>query len=342
MNKMAGAVLLAALAAAGCSSAPERRPMAAEYWTFSKTVFFQPEDLLSGDKAAREKAYKDFEVLTEESKEKVRTYLIYLLTDEKSPARTHMIIDALRAVKTGTLALPALIKAYAAATDELSRIEISQFISEFKPSAMDAKKLREMLGDSDRAVRLMALRILCSMRSAAAPAMPEILEMMRQSGPSYGLYAEMAVCASMISAEALAYSVSLDMACGSPETMESALRFAAKVLANSEASKSQKEILQKALVRVMYGGNDELSAEARKILSEKGNAEAVKKTSEFAAFKAIRTQSMKKLAAEKLEKRFREQLDDTYIGLKLFYARNGRQDAVKSIPDPINGCKVSW
>lgn len=335
MKKILFASAVAAIVLCSCA-APEEKKMTEEYWTLSQPMVFWPEDMLSEDLEVRAKALVDYPALTDDSKKKVITYLVYMLADEKDASKRHDIFDLLRDIKAGPLAIRPLIQAYGRARQAGARTEISRFIAETRPAKLSPAEIGALLEDKNWDVRIKAARVLSTMKTKAGSSFPEIINAMRQTGPSYGLYEEFYDLAAEINADAAFASAALDLAGGSKDLKESAMRILYETYTGEKASVPLKNRALQALVRVLFTGDAEFSGMAKKMLEESGTAGAKAKIAEFEAFKSMKVISMKDLTAEKMNKKFAEEEDDIYLTLKLYYSANGRADAVKDIPQVVH------
>jgi len=333
MNKVC--LVSAALAFVLCACAsPQEKKMTEEFWTFSKPAFFTPENLLVADTAVKEKALADYAALDQDSKEKVITYIAYMLADEKDALIRHEIFDLLRDINAGPFVVAPLIRAYGGARLAAVRTEISQFINEYKPYKLGLSSLVKLLGEKNWDTRIKAIRVLSSMKAMAGPALPEIINVMHETGPSYGLYEEIFDFAQGINREALLASVALDIAGPLNEIIESAMRKMYGVYTDDQSSKGDRETALKSLTRTLYNGDAEHAELAKNLLERSGTEEAKTQLSEHDAYKKMKVKSMEKLTKVKILKKFAEEEDDLYLTLKLYLIKQGRNDAIKAIFDP--------
>jgi hypothetical protein len=328
-------LIFAAFLAMLCScAAPQEKTMTEAYWTFSRPVLFTPENLLSKDPAIKDKAMNDYSALEQDSKEKVITYIAYMLADEKDALARHEIFDLLRDINAGPFVVAPLVRAYGAARSETRRAEISQFINEYKLSELELPQLIKLFAEKDWDTKIKAIRVLSSMKAAAGPALPEIINAMHETGPSYGLYEEVFDFAAKINMEAMLAAAALDLAAPVRELRESALRKMYQVYIGGESAPSDRQSALKTMVRIMFKGEPELSGLSKKLLEKSGTDGAKAAAAEFEAYNNMKVKSMKDLTTKKMNRRFANEEDDMYLTLKLYYIKQGRNDAVKTIFDP--------
>jgi HEAT repeat protein len=327
---------MAITAAVFCScAAPQEKTMTEEYWTFSRTVLFTPENLISENSQIRAKALADYTALEDDSKKQVITYLAYMLADEKDALKRHEILDLLRDIKAGPYVVAPLIRAYGSAKFPGVRTEISQFINEYKPSTLEPAALISLFDDKNLETKIKAIRVLAAMKSKAGPALPEIIKLMHQTGPSYGLYAECFDYGAQISKGAMLAAAALDIGSRDRNIRESALRKIYEVYKNEKSTNAERDDSFKAIIRIIYTGDEEFSGLAKKMLEDSGFQETRLKIAEYDAYKNMKVESMKALTEANLKKKFAGEEDDLYMTLKLYYIEHGRKDAVNSIVDPV-------
>jgi HEAT repeat protein len=336
MKKIITGIIAVFVVITGCA-APQEKKLIEEYMDFSRTVLFTPEKMLSKDYEVKAKALLDYTALEPDSKKVVDTYLAYMLADEEDASIRHEILDLLRDVKAGPFVVAPLIRAYGGAHYAAVRTEISQFIKEYKPSNLELPGLIKLLEEKDWDTRIKAIRVMATMKSKAGPAFPEILDVMRETGPSYGLYAECFDNAEQIDAGAAFSAAELDLISPSHEIKESALRKIYEVYTAEQIPEKKRKDALRAMERVMYGADAELSLLSKKMMEESGRKDARLKLEEFEAYKNMKVASMKELADIKMKSKFAEEEDNIYLTLKLYYLKNNREDAVKSIFDPLKG-----
>jgi hypothetical protein len=330
MKKISFVIMLFAVILSGCST-PQPKPMKAEYWAFVQPVVFSPVNLLSDDNAIRAKAEDDYNALTADSKEKVLTYIAYSLADEKEAETRHKIFDTLREHKAGGFIIAPLVKAYGANGADTARNEIEEFINEYRPAQFGMEGLRGLLKERDLQTRLAAIRLLSEMKDSAAPAFPEIIGVMRDTGPRYGVYSEIYNYAAEINADAALAAVSLDLENASPYIRESALRKMKGIYLPEIIKPKHQEIAFRCIVRAMYGQDAELSKTAREILMDTGWEEALTAVHDFDGIPKMKVQSMKELTIKKLKERFAAERSDDMLTLKFFLQKAGRPDAADAL-----------
>jgi hypothetical protein len=327
-------IFIAAVAMFCSCAAPQEKKLTEEYWTFSRPILFTPENLLSKDPAIKDKAMNDYSALERDSKEKVITYIAYMLADEKEALARHEIFDLLRDINAGPFVVAPLVRVYGVVRSEARRTEISQFINEYRLSELELPELVKLLSGKDWDTKIKAIRVLSSMKAAAGPALPEIINAMHETGPSYGLYEEIFDFARIINKEAMLASVALDFAGPVREIRESALRKMYQVYIGGESAPSDRQTALKIMVRALFSGDEELSGLSKKLLEKSGTDAAKAAAAEFDAYNNMKVKSMKELTAVKMQKKFADEEDDLYLTLKLYYIKQGRNESVKAIFDP--------
>jgi hypothetical protein len=330
MKKILIVSILALALLSGCA-APKPQPLDMEYWPLTQIITFVPENLISQDREIRAKAIADYNLLTDDSKQKVATYLAYTLADENDPAIRHLTYDMIRYLKPGGWIVTPLVKAYGAGSSEAAREEIGRFIKEFNPSGFDLNGLRELLKEKGWAIRLTAMKQLSLMKTKAWPAMPEILQVMRETGPSYGIYEDCYDYAAVINLDAALAAVALDIKEKSPYIRESALRTLDEVYRENAGNPGAVKTALNAMIRAMYGDDAELSKTARDMLESSGSKDALLAVHDFDGMPKMKVISMKQLTIKKLKERFDSEEDDLRLTLRFFYEKAGRQDAAGAL-----------
>lgn len=332
--------LIVFLAVILCScAAPQEKKLTEEFWNFSRPVLFTPANMLSEDYEVKARALLDYTALEDDSKKKVITYLAYMLADERDVLVRHNILDLLRDIKAGPFVIAPLVRAYGGAKAAEMRVEISHFIREYRPSMAELPQLVKLLEEKDWDTRIKAISIISSMKSKAGSALPEIIQVMQKTGQSYGIYGECYDLAEKINSEAMLAAAALDLAGPKPEIRESALRKIYEVYTDEQTKPADRQMAFKSIARVLYTGDEPLAVLASRMLEKTGFEEAKAKTAEFEAYKNMKVESMKALAAEKMDKKFSEELENMYLTLKLYYIKQGRADAVITIFDPSKKMK---
>jgi len=334
MKKIIAGFALACLFLSGCASQPPaQKPMAMQYWTLTKFFSFFPDNLLSLTPEVRQKAFDDFKIMDQPSKERVLTYLAYTLGDEQDPEIRRMTFNVIRELKAGEYIVVPLILAYGNNNSEIARREIKRFIMEYNPSKFDLDAIKDLLNEKKWETKLMAMEAISMMKSKAGPALPDITEGMCQTGPSYGIYAECYDYAESINKDATIASVALDLKNKSDRIRESALRKLNEILKQSRVKTKEWDIAFHGIVRALYGDDAELSSIAREMLADSALPEAAKSVNDYDAIMSMKTAGMKDADLKKAKLEFANEETSLYKMLKEYYEKVGRDDAAKKLEE---------
>ena len=312
---------------------PAPKPMAKEYWSLSTLFSFFPDNLLSLSPEVRQKAFDDFKIMDQPSKERVLTYLAYTLGDEQDPEIRRMTFNVIRELKGGEYIVVPLILAYGNNNSEIARREIKRFIMEYNPSKFDLDALKDLLNEKKWETKLMAMEAISMMKAKAGPAFPDITEGMCQTGPSYGIYAECYDYAESINKDATMASVALDLKNKSDRIRESALRKLNEILKQNAVKTKAWDIAFHGIVRALYSDDPELSSIAREMLTDAATPETTKAVDDYDTTMNMKVASMKDAALKKAKLEFANQETSLYQMLKEYYEKVGRDDAAKKLKE---------